>query len=214
MIAHKPKPRPYTQLHDEVERTLALIPDFKGDLYIMMAVCVKESMGVPWFCRCDSLFNRNFREVREAFGIRTANDFLREITVRGGLNAGKIPKFKFEEGWYDWNLQDQNVRNMPLLEVITMSCSYGLAQKPAIDLHDGLPMSERRLMLRQLLRDPMFQLMQLASDLNEVGAFTGQETASKVAIWKSRQDSRTPKEYGAQIMDLANDFRQKWESPI
>lgn len=207
MIAANGQRKPYTRLFSDIQKAVSTIPDFKGDVFLMMAVCVRESMGVPWFCKCDSLYKANMNVVRTHFGMEVSNEFLRAITVKGGTNAGKIPKFRFEPGWFGLNQSNPDTARLQPVPLIIMSCSFGMAQKGALWMVPGVPQAERWLAVNQLMKDPEYQLLTLAHDLQQLGAFKGHDVELALTRYNAGASAKHVTSYGLRTYDLARELK-------
>lgn len=207
MTAASYRVRPYQALYADIKQAMSEIPDFNGDLFLLMAVCVKESMGIQWFCKCDSLYRTTVGHIEQIHGKRIANEFVDAVTVRGGVNAGKIPKFRYHHKWYQLVKDQQAEYDISDAGVVVMACSYGLAGKAAIRL---LPDAEPE--LRWLYADKFraskdLQLTTLAHDLQKCGAFEVEGKES--ALWRYGYETAPSvmSSYGERVLDLAAELR-------
>lgn len=198
--------KPYKALFTAITRVCEDIPDFKGDRFLMMAVCVRESMGIQWFCRCDALFKRNMGQVRAYHGVATTNEFERALTVKGGTDAGKIPKFKYNHSWFQMNSKDPRFEGVPVAQVLLASCSYGYAMKPAIHYLSGTENEEYFFFLNRLMWDGDMQLSLLANDLAHHGAFSESEIASGVFRYVTHCRPKSQVGYANQLIALRDEL--------
>lgn len=198
--------RPYKALYTAISRVCEQIPDFKGDRFLMMAVCVRESMGIQWFCKCDSLFKRNLGQVRAYHGVATTNEFLQALTVKGGVDAGKVPKFKYNHSWFLVNSKDERFQGVPISKVLLASCSYGFASKPAIHYLSGTENEEFFIFLNRLMWDGDMQLSLLANDLAVNGAFNGDDILPGVFKYVTACRPKSQLGYATQLVALRDEL--------
>lgn len=174
MTADKPAPgqdpgdfskrRPYRSLYDQCNHALASVPGSGLTPYNLMAISIQESMGNPFFCACDMLFQTNIKKVTEWTDIPKA-EFLEAVTVQGGINRRKIAKFRMEPIWLAlWFNKLQN-EGLSRINSAVLCCSFGMTQKSAYYLTEKMDLSERVAYLRVFMGSPDMQLKALIHDL-------------------------------------------------
>mgnify|MGYP003387035785 CR=1 FL=1 len=210
MIAHNPLRTPYKRLYDTICGAVAEIPDFHGDIFLVMAICVRESMGVPWFCRCDSLYKAHVGTIRRYHGESTLKQFLSLLTVKGGVNAGKIPKFRYNHSWYEEVARRETTAGLYPEQRVFLSCGYGLALKAAINHHSDELLPEWLLAVDSLIRSERYQIQTLIKDLSDFGAFRTPEPIHALTRFTTMESPKRVPGYAPQIVDLASELERMY----
>jgi hypothetical protein len=202
-----PKPAPYGALKKMCEAALLRTHSTRIDVFVMMAVCVKESMGSPWFCRCDSLYKTNLEVVAKYVGQQKAGQFVSLITSTNPYYFNKIPKFRFEPAWYAAKSVLFVREGFPLLESLAMCASYGIAQKGALWLPQGADAGTTWLSIKSFMSDPDLQLTQLCYDLHSLHAEFGGNMELALTRYNAGAGAKRISGYGVQCVALANELR-------
>ena len=133
----------------------------------VVAVIFKESMGVPWFCKCNLLYRDNTAALVHGADI-TEEQWLKVITVPDGASKGKIPKFRYEPGYHQAAVSALGKLKCSYPEALIFACSFGLGQKMMRYLVAGKPETEWLTLARKFMQDPLWQAEQAVSDLEYV----------------------------------------------
>lgn len=205
-VRRKNRWQPYLQLYKSVHAAAQEV-GFKGDKFLMMAICIRSSMGVPWFCKCDSMYMQQMNLIRDRHGVQAANKFAGDVRVKTGEFRGMIPKFRYSDFGYAQLLKDRQISDMTQSEQIFCSLKLGLALKPAWGMYKTEDNDIRCLALSVFARDPKMQLATLAHDLSQLGATQGGLTAFGATLIMDGARSAGAVELAAQMNDLANELR-------
>lgn len=165
----KTKALPFLSLYHQCVNAVRADKEKQPNIFDMMAIAYRESMGTPYADCRDCLSNRRLSEMDDLNSIK-GSKFREVIRCDRGVNKGKVPKFLFDSAAYRMYGQLLINQGIEKHEAAMLCSGFGYALRfwtkefVPYKAHEGL------LLVRQFIADPNYQLVVLASDLYEAGS--------------------------------------------
>ena len=175
--------------------------------YDVAAVAIQESMGVAFFCTCDSLYKQNLLALSVGSGCDQRR-FINYITVQNGASKGEIPKFRFEASWFRLVNHDDKTKDFPLEKRALYSCSIGIGQQSLYYLMKAHQHDDFETFLDNFISSEGMQLRQLLYVLQ--GEVSGAKGDKALAFTRYNQghSARHVSDYGTRVLALSNRLKQ------
>lgn len=201
-----PNSMPYPRLVNQIGKACAAMRVDGIDRFDVAAVCIKESMGNPFFCPCDTLFKVNLNALALGSTVNGAafTDFIR---IKSGGNKGSIPKFRFEASWFKLVEYDAALRHLSRMQKALYSCSIGVGQKSILYLMEGHKAPYDASYLDQFLCDPDMQVRQVMADLAQCLRSAGGKRALAFTKYNAGCGCHHVTPYGEQVEAVADNLR-------
>lgn len=171
----------------------------------VLAVAIKESFGISYFCLCDSLAKANLSVMSTTAGVKE-QDFVKEFTVRTGEHVGSFGKFRFEPSWWLEIEKSGHFDKLPLVQRVGMACSWGAGQKSAWYKFGKMPSDVAISLLKGFIADPAEQFEQIWDDLEALGFEDGVDPALVFSRYNAGASCKKVTEYGADVLRLSGIF--------
>lgn len=174
---------------------------------VVLAVCQRESMCNPFFCKCDKLFTENLDAMARCTGLR--KDLLtKKLSVEGPGGMVQISKFRFEPTWWSLLTAESKFKDLDPYEKALLSCSLGIGQKWSFALVQKMDGPERDLYLKHFMLDPAMQIRTLIGDLHSCITASGGDWELALTRYNSGIHAQRISGYGAQVYTVAKAFMQ------
>ena len=151
---------PFPGAYQRIVSAKAALNDTLVPPCLVLALCQRESMCNPFFCKCDMLFKTNLSAVVAGAGV-SSQEFLSLVTVRPAGGPPVIGKWRFEKLWWDQINANPRLSKLSPAHRALLACSLGIGQKWALAMVERMSPAEWLTYLNSFISDPAMQLIQV-----------------------------------------------------
>jgi hypothetical protein len=205
-----PRRKPYMRLISQLNKALGE-EDFRGiDRYALAALAVIRSMGIPYFCPCDSLFKSQVKQIQELESVHH-QVFLGMLKAALGPDKGKITKFALDAERYKSLREREMLHFLSGAEMLFFSCRVGMFQMPVWELVSVPQYFVDGVYLSIYLSDPSVQIRDTARILEGLTSICHGRFSDALGLFCFQFFDDNSGEIVKRVREIANTLREKYE---
>ncbi|HEY9684684.1 MAG TPA: hypothetical protein V6C86_24095 [Oculatellaceae cyanobacterium] len=197
-------------LKAKIEEIMAQRPRKMVRVSDVLAVIDEESGGCPFFKPTDKQYAENLAAAVQITGMAPA-DIKAAMLIKFGAYNGQIAKFRVEPGYFKWALNYKKVFKPQ--DLIILACSFGLGQKMARWLINGVNQKEWIESIRHFMGSQNIQIAYVIGDLDQL--LVGAKGDRQLAFTRYNAGPRASKAsgafttYGKPVAEKAEEFEKQ-----
>jgi hypothetical protein len=202
-------PAPYRALKLQCEDVLSQKQRQYVDQYVLMAWCVRATLGKATHCGCTAGFKTFQNQVLVDHGVDWQT-FARKTIPTDGPLRNKLPMFGVPQNLNALVTARQAWAKETIEETLVNCLEWGMPSVPAIVVTEDFPYSQKSEALRIFISDTFIQLNFIADKIERAMLLNAGDLAVALASVYDEFRKSDAQARGTQTAALANFFKKCW----